>query len=41
MHKDHFEVFNKNGKISLVLNLDGSVNLSKTEVAIRQGRKLK
>ena len=41
MHKDHFEVFNKNGKISLVLNLDGSVNLSKTEVAIRQGRRLK
>ncbi|KXT84575.1 Hemolysin/hemagglutinin-like protein HecA precursor [Streptococcus oralis] len=41
MHKDHFEVFNKNGKISLVLNLDGSVNLTKTELAIRQGRRLK
>ena len=40
-HKDHFEVFNKNGKISLVLNLDGSVNLTKTELAIRQGRRLK
>ena len=41
MHKDHFEVFNKNGKIKLVLNLDGSVNLTKTELAIREGRRLK
>ena len=41
MHKDHLEVFTRNGKISQVINLDGSINVRKTEEAIRQGRKLK
>ena len=41
MHKDHLEVFTRNGKISQVINLDGSINVRKTEEAIRQGRRLK
>ena len=41
MHKDHLEVFSRNGKISQVINLDGSINLRKTEEGIRQGRRIK
>ena len=32
-HKDHLEVFDKNGSFRYVLNLDGSVNLAKTAAA--------
>lgn len=39
LHKDHLEVFDKNGKIRTVLNLDGSINLDKYYKAI--GRVLK
>ena len=39
MHKDHLEVFDKNGNFKAVLNLDGSVNIEKTNAG--QGRKLK
>lgn len=38
MHKDHFEVFNTNGKIRTILNLDGTVNFGKLEAAKRKGR---
>ena len=41
LHKDHLEVFNRNGRISQVLNLDGSKNLSNTEIAFREGRRIK
>ncbi|SDG81485.1 filamentous hemagglutinin family N-terminal domain-containing protein [Vibrio xiamenensis] len=39
-HKDHLEVFNKQNKIKVVLNLDGTVNEKKTKVALKQGRTL-
>jgi len=39
MHKEHFEVFDKNENLKGVLNLDGSVNIEKTNAG--QGRKLK
>ncbi|MBD8146548.1 hypothetical protein IFT70_23200 [Pantoea agglomerans] len=39
MHKDHLEVFDKNGNFKAVLNLDGSVNIEKTNAG--QGRRLK
>ncbi len=38
-HKDHLEVFDKSGNFKAVLNLDGSVNLEKTDAG--KGRKLK
>lgn len=37
-HKNHLEVFDSKGKFKAVLNLDGSINQSKTEAA--KGRKL-
>lgn len=39
LHKDHLEVFDKNGKFLKVLNLDGTLNLDKTTKAL--GRILK
>jgi len=33
MHKNHIEVFNRNGKIKTVLNLDGTENISKLKAA--------
>ncbi|MDT1942688.1 MULTISPECIES: hypothetical protein [Carnobacterium] len=39
LHKDHLEVFNKQGKFKYVLNLDGSINEMKT--ATGYGRKLR
>lgn len=30
LHKNHIEVFDKNGKARLVLNLDGTINIEKT-----------
>ena len=37
-HKDHIEVFDKNGNFRGVWNLDGTRNLDKTEAG--KGRKL-
>lgn len=39
LHKDHLEVFDKNGNLRTILNLDGSINLDKYYKAM--GRKLK
>ena len=39
LHKDHIEVFDKQGNFKAVLNLDGTLNMKKTELA--RGRKLK
>lgn len=39
LHKDHFEVFDKQGRFKAVVNLDGSYNTSKSKAA--SGRKLK
>ncbi|WP_410175510.1 hemagglutinin repeat-containing protein, partial [Rahnella perminowiae] len=39
-HKNHLEVFDSNGKVKAVLNLDGSYNDNKTQVAIKEGRRL-
>ncbi|MBC2256446.1 hemagglutinin [Listeria ivanovii] len=39
LHKDHFEVFTKKGEFRAVLNLDGTLNMSKTKNAV--GRKIK
>jgi hypothetical protein len=39
-HKDHLEVFDKNGNARAVLNLDGSLNEVKTARALAEGRKL-
>ena len=38
LHKDHIEVFDKNGNFIQVLNLDGTQNLSKTTAG--RGRKI-
>lgn len=38
-HKDHIEVFDKRGNFKSVLNLDGTLNKSKTDAAV--GRKFK
>jgi hypothetical protein len=40
-NNNHMEVFKSNGDVRVVLNLDGTVNLSKTQAAINEGRKLK
>lgn len=37
-HKNHLEVFDKNGNFKFVLNMDGSLNQMKTGAA--KGRKL-
>ncbi|MBJ2334066.1 hypothetical protein JFB35_21250 [Dickeya solani] len=37
-HKDHLEVFDKRGDFRSVLNLDGTINQTKTDAA--KGRKL-
>ncbi|MQL49184.1 hypothetical protein GEA64_14980 [Photorhabdus khanii] len=39
-HKNHLEVFDRRGKFVHVLNLDGSINPSKTKVAEAEGRRL-
>ena len=41
LHKDHIEVFDKNGNFKTVMNLDGTPNVSKIEQASAQGRKIK
>uniref|UniRef100_UPI001BAD2310 VENN motif pre-toxin domain-containing protein n=1 Tax=Budvicia diplopodorum TaxID=1119056 RepID=UPI001BAD2310 len=38
-HKNHLEVFDKRGNFKVVLNLDGTINQTKTDAAV--GRKLK
>ncbi|MEK9498353.1 hypothetical protein V2H77_18155 [Photorhabdus sp. P32] len=40
MHKNHIEIFDKNGKFKSVLNLDGSYNEVKTQKAMAEGRRL-
>ena len=37
-HNNHIEVFDKNNKINCVLDLDGSINKTKTDKAIAEGR---
>lgn len=39
-HKNHLEVFDSKGKVKAVLNLDGSYNDTKTQAAIKEGRRL-
>ncbi|EOH96609.1 hypothetical protein UAY_02977 [Enterococcus moraviensis ATCC BAA-383] len=39
-HKDHLEVFDKQGNFRFVLNLDGSINGAKTAKAAKQGRRI-
>ena len=34
LHKDHLEVFNRNGKFRKVLNLDGVENIIKTDLGL-------
>jgi filamentous hemagglutinin len=41
LHNDHLEVFDRFGDVRLVLNLDGSINPSKTKKAVAAGRKLR
>jgi|GEM_PF-3202854 len=38
VHLDHIEVFSHKGRAKGVLNLDGTVNAAKTEIALAQGR---
>jgi hypothetical protein len=40
VHLDHIEVFKKTGEVKGVLNLDGTVNAIKTEIAIKEGRSI-
>lgn len=40
LHGDHIEVFNKHGKVKFVLNIDGSQNFKKTNIAIKENRKI-
>lgn len=40
LHKDHLEVFNKRGNAKAVLNLGGTLNVSKTEQALKEARRL-
>lgn len=41
LHKDHLEVFDKFDNVKFVLNLDGSINVDKTNKVLAEGRKLK
>ncbi len=40
-HMDHVEVFRKNYKAKLVMNLDGAINEKKTSVVLKQKRSIK
>lgn len=40
LHHDHMEVFDGRGKVKAVLNLDGTFNAIKTEVALKEGRRI-
>ncbi len=40
LHKDHLEVVNKRGKVKAVLNLDGTLNVKKTEIALKENRSI-
>ncbi|PDS21960.1 hypothetical protein B0A77_14655 [Flavobacterium branchiophilum] len=40
-HKDHVEVFDKNGNAKKVLNLDGSLNVDKTNKILEEKRTIK
>jgi len=41
LHYDHIEVFDKQGKVKAVINLNGTLNEAKTAAAIKSGRELK
>lgn len=41
LHKDHLEVFDKKGNAKAVLNLDGTLNLEKTEKVLKEKRKIR
>ena len=38
-HKNHFEVYDKNGKAKAVLNVDGSINEKKTAAGSSRGER--
>jgi hypothetical protein len=40
LHYDHIEVFDNNGFVKFVLNLDGSQNIAKTKQALKEARKI-
>ncbi len=40
LHYDHIEVFDSRNNVKAVLNLDGKLNLKKTETALKEGRKI-
>ncbi|HRP03200.1 MAG TPA: hypothetical protein PLE30_11185, partial [Candidatus Kapabacteria bacterium] len=40
-HKDHLEIYNSDGKVKAVLNLDGSYNKLKTEKVLKENREIK
>lgn len=40
LHYDHLEVFDNNGIVRAVLNLDGTLNEMKTIQAVNQARKI-
>lgn len=41
LHRDHLEVYNKFGDIEMVLNLDGKINVIKTDIAHKKGRNIR
>ena len=41
LHKDHIEVFDNTGKFRAVVNLDGTVNESKTRDGLKENRRLR
>lgn len=41
LHKDHLEIIDSKGKVKAVLNLDGSLNVTKTEKVLKEGRRVK
>ena len=40
LHKNHLEVYNKNGNFTQAINLDGTVNVEKTQAGLKEGRRL-
>ncbi|MCE7875318.1 hypothetical protein DYH09_33820, partial [bacterium CPR1] len=40
LHRDHLEVYNKRNNFTQAINLDGSVNVAKTQAGLKQGRTL-
>ncbi|GMU53861.1 MAG: hypothetical protein AMXMBFR33_30070 [Candidatus Xenobia bacterium] len=40
LHRDHLEVYNKRNNFTQAINLDGSVNVAKTQAGLKEGRTL-